>query len=1303
MSTIHESKRQEVLDTPLLLFECTLADGTVERWSTHRVTAEGNEYEPRVLRHSGFEMKLAGEEAVDTGARFTVTLSNVDRHFSQLDGTLGWKSAKLRVRFGFFDLRTGGPTTELCAVFAGIANPAEELTETEARLSFTNRLNLQRLQVPALRIQSRCPWRFPETAEERAEAADGGARGRYSPFYRCGYSADAEGGAGNLDAGGVFSGCGRTREDCEARGMLRQDSLGRTTARFGGFAYLPPNVVVRAHGEKSSTNADALDGRARANDAVPLVYGTAWITAPVIFARNDGNLTHCEVLLGSGPIERVQKVIANGVELPLGEAGRDMTATGWYNVLSTGERNGGFNLTFTDEAGNPAGDPHGSMAALAVVLPNSIVQQGRLPKVEVLLDGMKLARYDAAGQTLGESFTRNPAWILLDLLRRGGWEIAEINVESFAAAAAVCDEFITIRTPGGQEAQGPRFEVNLALTQRRSLSEVVRGLRTAAALMITVDESGRLMVTPETTLARQCAVKPAGTNSTQRLDGGWPAYEFGDGMNGFSGILRRSDGASTFRIWRRASSETANRLSVEFQDAFNQYQQDSLSLVDFADAAKQGCEVAGASGALGLPHVDQAARILRLQIEKNLRGNRFIEFETSVQALGLRPGDLIAISHSREGMDRTPFRVLKLTPALNYERARILAQLHDDIWYEQAAGDWQDGSRQSDAGGGVPRPLAGPVMGADGHETYEISELGGGAEWIELSVKYAPAVKPSVRAAAPPVVSLSPVIQSGGGTLSGGRTLYYAVSSVDGQGVESGLSYTVHAGLPGGTEAYAVTLDGIRCAKGSVAMRVYRGRTPGLLRQIAEVTPVANLFQDTGLPEGSHPPPDANFDHARFQWRMELMPETLADQYAAAMIGRTALGMRPDEYAGAVVRILHGRGEGQERVIRSNTTDQLLVAEPWGIAPDATSSFAIAEAGWKTAGITAADEIRMLVPNRPQEVVQVLGVAVSAAGTESAAQEAIVGRHEIQGSSAGGDTDVPGMPAFGLSAPGQGALEIGGIGFATLENTNTIRTGTLTVHYWDEMKSPNLYTLGAATDDIGQELLMAAAYPAAVGDLLQIEGELVRVLEARADGVSFLVDRGCHDTAALAHGAGTAVYLLERRTMVMAFVPNFFGSSASGSYGQRFELPNARIGAAEFYVTNDRGDSPTAGQAYTMTAAGGLRTMSGGQYSLQYEGELAVAGSIAPPLVVEANRAVRDIQAQVGVAPLGEPVTVRLLLDDLLYAELTIPAGCRVSNTVTGFGKAPLREGGKLTAAVLSVGTMGGSYPGRDLTITIRL
>jgi hypothetical protein len=44
-----------------------------------------------------------------------------------------------------------------------------------------------------------------------------------------------------------------------------------------------------------------------------------------------------------------------------------MTATGWYNVVSTGTRTGSFNLDFTDASGAPLGDPYGGMALLSVV------------------------------------------------------------------------------------------------------------------------------------------------------------------------------------------------------------------------------------------------------------------------------------------------------------------------------------------------------------------------------------------------------------------------------------------------------------------------------------------------------------------------------------------------------------------------------------------------------------------------------------------------------------------------------------------------------------------------------------------------------------------------------------------------------------------------------------------------------------------------------------------------------------------------------------------------------------------------
>ena len=83
-----------------------------------------------------------------------------------------------------------------------------------------------------------------------------------------------------------------------------------------------------------------LDNSAKYNDAVPIVYGAGWIRSPLILARNDGNLTHMEALLGMGVVDSVLKVVVNDIEIPIGVAGKDMTTTGWYSLVTTGTRNG---------------------------------------------------------------------------------------------------------------------------------------------------------------------------------------------------------------------------------------------------------------------------------------------------------------------------------------------------------------------------------------------------------------------------------------------------------------------------------------------------------------------------------------------------------------------------------------------------------------------------------------------------------------------------------------------------------------------------------------------------------------------------------------------------------------------------------------------------------------------------------------------------------------------------------------------------------------------------------------------------
>ncbi|HOK48226.1 MAG TPA: hypothetical protein PLK67_19935, partial [Bryobacteraceae bacterium] len=272
MATISEIKERSVTETPLLLFDCELPSGAVERWSTHRVSYEGHQYEARVLRHSLFEFRTGSGEGVDALARMSLELANADSHCSQIERSTGWKGSKITVRFVFFDLKQGAAVSESAVLLRGIVEAPEEITESRMRLTVNNRLGLQRVFLPDVRIEKRCPWRFPENAAQRAEAVRGGERGKYSPLYRCGYSADQAEGAGNLNDGAPFTWCDHTAAACRARGMFSKDSSGRPTARYGGIEFVPSSTVVRSYGEKGWHLSEPLSYEARFNDYVPLVY-----------------------------------------------------------------------------------------------------------------------------------------------------------------------------------------------------------------------------------------------------------------------------------------------------------------------------------------------------------------------------------------------------------------------------------------------------------------------------------------------------------------------------------------------------------------------------------------------------------------------------------------------------------------------------------------------------------------------------------------------------------------------------------------------------------------------------------------------------------------------------------------------------------------------------------------------------------------------------------------------------------------------------------------------------------------------
>ena len=1300
MPSIDALKEQTTPPTPIFLFDCLLASGETERWCTHAVTVGGNAYAARLLKHNAFAL----QGAADT----TVTLANADSHFSEIERDTGFRGSQLTITFLFYDLVAGAAASESRVVFQGTGNTADEITESSLRVTFTNRLNLSRIVLPEVRIQRYCPWVFPETSAQRAEAMTGGASGVYSNLYRCGYSADQTGGVGNLNSGAAYTSCDYTRANCVARGMFNTDAASNVTARFAGIEFVPPQILVRSFGEHGTHLSPEVDNLALYNDFVPLVYGTAWCRPPVVFARNDGNLTHMEALLGMGPIEGVVTVLVNQIQIPLAVSGTNMTATGWYSIVSEGARNGVLDPDFADGSGNPLGDPYGSMAYLNVVVPNGISNGATLANVQVLMQGLQLEQFDATGTSLGVSFTNNPAWVLLDVLRRSGWLTTSLDLVSFATAAEYCAETIETTDLYGNTQLTPRFECNLVVDSRTSAAELVKGIKLGSSLMLGPQGGGLLQLRVENTLALQQPNPPDGTNSTEQLNDGWPAYEFSDGSAAFSGILRKPNGEPAIRLYSNSGADVPNQLTVEFQDEYNGYQQDSLTLTDTSDWLLTGRTVTAPFLGVGIPNFDQASRMLQLQLSKSIAGNVLVEFQTTVKGIGIQPGDLITVTYLKEGLERQPFRVVKLAPGMNYQTVLVTAQWHDDEWYTTGAAGTSGGSPGT-KGSALPRPLVGSVLDSHGIEQFGITETdtptASGGFTATLTVAFDPPVKPTPSGANIPLLSLSPAVSTTGGTIAGGQTLYYAISALDGTGAESALSFVVMAVVPSGLNTNSVTLDGFSFSPATSGFNVYRGPNPSELLKIANAVTVASSYTDTGVAATLAGPPDPNYDHANFYWRMELQPEIGVNIESATTIGNSTLGMLPDDFVGAVVRITRGTGAAQESVVVSNTATTLTVTPAWRVIPDSTSYFVVAQATWNFAGMTATSPATITVPFEPGATVEISGRSANALDEESSYALNPLTRWQID-SGGGADTGLPPAPVFGLNLAGQGTVDLTDVGFTTLTNTHSIIAGTLSLYSWNELNSPTTFTLASAAAATDASITLSSAGTAVAGTLIQIDEEILEVTGTSGGGTVYAVTRGSHGSTAAAHAGPPTpalVYHLDQTVAIVPFVSGFFGSPASGSYSHSMFLPDVRIGSADMFVTNAFGNGPVGVASYGLLTDEGLRTLAGGQVSIQVEGYLAVQTDAAPALVIDSAVAARDIFAVVNEAPSGGAITMQLRQGSMVWCSLTIADGATLSNVVDGFGLAALATEAQVLLDILSVPSATGTLPGRDLTVTIRL
>jgi len=384
----------------------------------------------------------------------------------------------------------------------------------------------------------------------------------------------------------------------------------------------------------------------------------------------------------------------------------------------------------------------------------------------------------------------------------------------------------------------------------------------------------------------------------------------------------------------------------------------------------------------------------------------------------------------------------------------------------------------------------------------------------------------------------------------------------------------------------------------------------------------------------------------------------------------------------------------------------LTITSAWSTVPDNSSVFTVVESSWRFAAVSSNSPAQFEIPYRSGTVIQISGRAANVVNQEGNADLCPLTRWTL----GGGATDV-GLalaPGFSLSAIGGGELTLFNVGFASTSNIESVTSGTLQLFHWNELNTPSAYSLAAALDSVTSSIQLSKVANPSPGQVIQVGSELMTILSANSTDASYYVVRGSLGSTPVAHSLGDTVFHLDTSLIVVPFAIDFFENRASANYIHTVSLPDVRIAAAEFYVTNSFGNSPATRVTYTGLPDTGLRTLSGGQFSMQFSGYLATQQNAAPPLIVQATHAVRDVRATLSQAATGYNIVIDILQNGNPYCSLNVPTGQTTSSSpaiVDGVILPPLTENSILTMnlTLQVIANYPGSFsPGRDLTATIR-
>ncbi|MCE5311158.1 MAG: hypothetical protein LLG20_26260, partial [Acidobacteriales bacterium] len=483
--TINEGKELAQARKPILLGTFTFSDGTVLRVATLGCVFEGETYEARVDEQDIDRLASLSEQGVSLVPSVKIRLADPDAYLwtnYERPAGKGFRGATLQLRFALLEPNTGEFSTDSLIPFLGLCDQPS-LDEKYLTVSAVSRLNLSRYSLPVMPMQLRCPAINPATAAQRIEAAD-----PTSKFYFCGETRDLV----------AAPPCEYNKQTCTQLARYA-GSTWQVSKEGSGREYVSGNRI-------SWQNPDT-SGKYR--EAWPLwLGGKAWVMGIPLAPWADGNYSRTEVAVGFGNIA-IEKVVVNGVELTQGMEGDYR----WHYV-NQGNRDGFHN----SDTGYENGDVYGNCTVIQVLAPHAVFAPGSTPEVKILGTPQDLMCFNGAAWVAGDGLAAgslggaSTPWVLMRALWWSRVDYAEVDPQSFVAASMICDPLIQFTDKDGVIDQQPRFTSAVALRERRSASEIVRGLLQSISGILRPDATGKIKLKIEGPLAEQQPAPVDGSN-----------------------------------------------------------------------------------------------------------------------------------------------------------------------------------------------------------------------------------------------------------------------------------------------------------------------------------------------------------------------------------------------------------------------------------------------------------------------------------------------------------------------------------------------------------------------------------------------------------------------------------------------------------------------------------------------------------------------------------------------------------------------------------------------------------------------